>query len=61
MVESQRQLPDTPKELPEPRYGVLMTPQLAGVARTDLGASTGSFAEQRRVIVAAIDFLLKGF
>ena len=40
---------------------MLMTPQLAGVARTDLGASTGSLAEQRQVIVAAIDFLLKGF
>jgi toxin CcdB len=40
---------------------VLMTPQLAGVAQTDLGAPTGSLAEQRQVIVAAIDFLLKGF
>ncbi len=40
---------------------LLMTPQLAGVARTDLGASTGSLADQRRVIVAAIDFLLMGF
>jgi toxin CcdB len=40
---------------------VLMTPLLAGVARTDLGASTGSLAEQRQVIVAAIDFLLTGF
>ncbi len=40
---------------------VLMTPQLAGVARRDLGESTGSLAEQRQVIVAAIDFLLTGF
>jgi toxin CcdB len=40
---------------------LLMTPQLAGVARTDLGASTGSLADQRQVIVAAIDFLLMGF
>jgi toxin CcdB len=40
---------------------VLMTPQLAGVAQTDLGAPTGSLAEQRQVIVAAIDFLLMGF
>ena len=40
---------------------VLMTPQLAGVARTDLGAPTGSLAEQRQVIVAAIDFLVMGF
>lgn len=40
---------------------LLITPQLAGVARTDLGASIGSLAEQRQVIVAAVDFLLKGF
>jgi toxin CcdB len=40
---------------------VLMTPQLAGVARTDLGAPAGSLAEQRQLIVAAIDFLLMGF
>jgi toxin CcdB len=40
---------------------VLMTPQLAGVARTDLGAPTGSVAEQRDAIVAALDFLLTGF
>ena len=40
---------------------MLMTPQLAGVSRTDLGASTGSLAEQRQVIEAAIDFLPLGF
>jgi toxin CcdB len=40
---------------------LLMTPQLAGVARTDLGALTGSLAEQGQVIVAAVDFLLVGF
>jgi toxin CcdB len=40
---------------------VLMTPQLAGVARTDLGPSAGSLIDQRLVIVAAIDFLLMGF
>lgn len=40
---------------------VLMTPQLAGVARTELGAAAGSVAEQRQVIVAAIDFLVTGF
>ena len=40
---------------------VLMTPQLAGVARTDLDASTWSLAEQRQVIEAAIDFLPLGF
>ena len=40
---------------------VLMTPQLAGVARTDLGAAVGSLANERQRIVAAMDFLLTGF
>ena len=40
---------------------VLMTPQLAGVAKTDLGAPIASLGEQRPAIVAAIDFLLMGF
>ncbi len=40
---------------------ILMTPQLAGIARTDLGASAGTLADQRQVIAAAIDFLLVGF
>jgi toxin CcdB len=40
---------------------LLMTPLLAGVARTDLGSSTGTLADQRQMIVAAIDFLLMGF
>ncbi len=40
---------------------VLMTPQLAGVARTDLGALAGSLAGERQAIVAAMDFLLTGY
>ncbi len=40
---------------------VLMTPELAGIARSDLGAAVGSLAEQRHVILAAMDFLLTGF
>ena len=40
---------------------VLMTPQLAGIARTDLGTLSGSLAEERQTILAAIDFLLTGF
>jgi toxin CcdB len=40
---------------------VLMTPQLAGIARTELGAAIGSLANQRQTIVAAIDFLVTGF
>ena len=40
---------------------VLMTPQLAGIARTELGAPAGSLAGQRQTILAAMDFLLTGF
>ncbi len=40
---------------------VLVTPQLAGVARSELGAPTGSLAGQRDAILAAMDFLLTGF
>jgi len=39
----------------------LMTPQLAGVARTELGAPAGSLATERHAIVAAMDFLVDGF
>ena len=40
---------------------VLMTPQLAGIARTELGAAVGSLANERQRIIAAMDFLLTGF
>ncbi len=40
---------------------MLMTPQLAGIARADLGAHAGSVAEQWRAILAAVDFLMRGF
>jgi toxin CcdB len=40
---------------------ILMTPQLAGVARSDLGAPAGSLAAERHAIVAAMDFLLTGY
>lgn len=40
---------------------VLLTPQLAGIARSELGAMDGSLAEQRDAIVAALDFLLTGY
>lgn len=42
------------------RY-VLMTPQLAGIPRTDLGQPAGTLVAQRQTIVAAIDFLVSGF
>ena len=40
---------------------LLMTPQLAGVAREEIGARAGSVADQERAIATAIDFLLRGF
>jgi toxin CcdB len=42
------------------RY-VLMTPQLAGVNRAELGPLAGSVAEERQTILSALDFLLTGF
>ena len=42
------------------RY-VLMTPQLAGVGRTELGPEAGSLVDERQTILAAVDFLLTGF
>jgi toxin CcdB len=39
---------------------LLMTPQLAGIARTDLGTAVGNLASARQSIIAAVDFLLKG-
>ena len=38
-----------------------MTPQLAGVNRAELGSDAGNLAEERQVILAAIDFLVTGF
>ena len=40
---------------------VLMTPQLAGVARSELGAPAGSLAGERNAIIAAMNFLLTGY
>ena len=40
---------------------VLITPELAGVIRTDLGPAAGSLAERRDTILAAMDFLLTSF
>jgi hypothetical protein len=38
-----------------------MTPQLAGVARAELGVPAGSLAGERNAIIAAMDFLLTGY
>jgi toxin CcdB len=40
---------------------VLMTPQLAGIARADLGAHAGTLVGERETIMNAVDFLLTGF
>ena len=40
---------------------MLMTPQLAGIARADLGVHAGSVAEQWWAIQAAVDFMMQGF
>jgi toxin CcdB len=40
---------------------ILLVPQLAGIARSDLGVQAGSLADQRQTILAAVDFLLTGF
>jgi toxin CcdB len=42
------------------RY-VLMTPQLAGIGRAELGAHAGTLVDERHTIMSAIDFLLTGF
>lgn len=39
----------------------LLTPQLAGISREELGPPVGSLADQERVISTAIDFLMRGF
>ena len=42
------------------RY-VLLTPQLAGIGRAELGPHAGTLANERQAILAAVDFLLTGF
>jgi toxin CcdB len=39
---------------------LLMTPQLAGIARSELGSAVGSVADQRSPIVAALDLVMTG-
>ena len=42
------------------RY-VLMTPQLAGISRAELGSLAGSLAEERQTILGPLNFLPTGF
>jgi len=50
---------------PEVTFGaekfVLMTPQIAGINRADLGPLAGTLTEERQAIMSALDFLLTGF
>ncbi len=39
---------------------VMLTPQMAGIARKELGAEVASLAHKRDEIVAALDFLVTG-
>jgi toxin CcdB len=39
---------------------IMMAPQLAGIAASDLGAPVASVAEHRGEVVAALDFLISG-
>lgn len=39
----------------------LLTPQLAGISRDELGTHVGSLADQERIITTAIDLLVRGF
>lgn len=40
---------------------LLLTPQLGGISRCELGPQAGTLAYQERAISAALDFLLRGF
>lgn len=39
---------------------LLMTPQLAGIARSELGAAVANIADQRSTVIAALDLLITG-
>lgn len=39
---------------------VLMTPQLAGISRKELGAEVAVFSTHRDAIITALDFLITG-
>lgn len=44
----------------EGRAYVLMTPQLAGISRKELGPEVTDFSVHRDAIIAALDFLITG-
>jgi toxin CcdB len=51
----------TPTVMFDSEAYVLITPQLAGIARSELGARAGTVSSERERILGAIDFLLTGF
>lgn len=50
----------TPSIKIEGEQYLLMTPQLAGIACSELGPAVGSVADQRSAIVSALDLLITG-
>lgn len=51
----------TPPVLFDGETYVLITPQLAGIARVELGARVGTLAHEREKVLGAIDFFVTGF
>lgn len=51
----------TPRLQIEGKTCILMTPQLAGIARHELSEAVASVSKNRAEILAAIDLLLTGF
>ncbi len=51
----------TPLLRVEGRDYLMLTPQIAGVHRRDLGKEVADISEQRDEIIAALDFLISGF
>lgn len=50
----------TPMVTVQAKQYLMMTPQLAGIAKRELGEEIESLADARHDIIAAIDFLLSG-
>jgi len=51
----------TPSVTFEGQGYLVMTPQLAGIARAELGPHVGSVAERGSAITTALEFLVRGF
>jgi toxin CcdB len=51
----------TPTVMFDAEAYVLIAPQLAGIAKSELGSRAGTLASEREKIMGAIDFVLTGF